>query len=239
MEQLSEAGRLGGVFHAPAETFPDVSAHGRWWVPALIMGVMGLLFVTLFVQRVGFDRMIQKTIDASPQMQDLPADKKADAIAMQRKIMPPVMYTMPVVGVLAGIIIVGGVLLFVMNGLMDAGLRFKNALNICAYSMLPASVVSSVLMVVVMFLKSPDEFDIEHPLAFNLGAFLSPDSTSKYLVSLASSFDLFTFWMIALMAIGFSAAVGAKKLPFSKALIGILIPWGVWVLCKVGLAALR
>lgn len=237
--ELSEAGRLSGVFHSPAETFPDVAERGRWWVPALIMVVMGVIFVSLFVQRVGYDRMIQRTTEASKQMQDMPADKKAEAMAMQRKIMPAIMYSIPLAGTLTGIIIVGGVLLFVMNGLMDAGLRYKHSLNICSYAMLPASVVSSVLMCVVMYLKPPDEFDIEHALAFNAGAFFNPDSTSKYLVSLATSFDLFTFWMIALMAIGFSVTVGPKKLPFSKALIGVLIPWGFWVLAKIGFAALR
>ena len=238
MEQLSEAGRLSGVFHAPAETFPDVAERGHWWIPALIMIVMGLIFVSLFVQRVGFDRMIQKTMEASTRMQDMPADQKAAAVAMQRKMMPVFMYAGPPVATLMGIIIVGGVLLFVMNSLMDAGLRYKQSLNISAYAMLPAGLVSSVLTCVVMFIKPPDEFDIEHALAFNAGAFL-PEAASKYLVSLASSFDLFTFWTIALMAIGFSVTVGARKLPFSKALIAIVIPWGFWVLIKMGLAAFR
>ena len=237
--ELSEAGRLSGVFHAPAETFPDVAERGHWWIPALIMVVIGMIFAALFVQRVGYDRMIRKSFESSTQLQELPADKKAEAMAMQRKMMPPIMFGGPVAFTLIGIVIVAGVLLFVMNGLMDAGLRYKHALNICSYAMLPASVVSSVLMCVVMYLKSPDEFDIERALAFNAGAFLNPDSTSKYLVSLATSFDLFTFWMIALMAIGFSVTVGPKKLPFSKALIGVLVPWGFWVLAKIGFAALR
>lgn len=239
MESLSEAGRLSGVFHAPGETFADVAEHGRWWIPAIIMIVMGLLFATLFVQRVGYDRMIQKAFETNTQLQDLPADKKADAVAMQRKIMPVAMFAGPPVFTVVGIAVVAGVLLFLMNGLMDAGVRYKNSLNICAYAMLPASVVSVILMCVVMLLKAPDEFDIERPLAFNAGAFLNPESTAKWLVSLASSLDLFTFWMIALMALGFSVTAGPKKLPFGKALTGVLLPWGLWVLAKAGLSALR
>ena len=239
MEQLSEAGRLSGVFHAPAETFADVSERGRWWIPALIMVVLSLIFVMLFTQRVGYERMIQKTFETNSQLQDLPADKKADAVAMQRKIVPYALHIGPVAAIVIGIVVVAGVLLFLMNGLMDAGLRYKNSLNICSYAMLPASVVSTVLTCIVMYLKSPDDFDIERPLAFNAGAFLNPDSTAKWLQSLASSLDIFTFWMIALMAIGFSVAAGAKKLPFSKALTGILIPWGLWVLIKMGFSTLR
>ena len=239
MAPLSEAGRLSGVFHAPGETFADVAERGRWWIPALIMIVISVLFISLFVQRVGYDRMIQKAMDSNPQLQDMPADKKADAVAMQHKIMPYILHLSPVVGTVIMIVVVAGVMLFLMNGLMDAGLKYKNSLNICSYAMLPASLVSGVLMCVVLFLKAPDEFDIERPLAFNAGAFLNPDSTSKWLVSLASSFDLFTFWTIALMAVGFSAAAGPRKLPFTKALTGILIAWAVWVLIKVGFAAMR
>lgn len=238
MEPLSEAGRLSGVFHAPGETFPDVSERGRWWIPAIIMIVMGLTFITLFVQRVGYDRMIQKTFETNPQLQNIPAERRAEAIATQRKIMPIILHVAPPVATLAGIAVVAGVLLFLMNGLMDAGLRYKNSLNICAYGMFPASLASTVLTVIVMYLKPPEDFDIERPLAFNLGAFLNPDSASKWLTALASSIDLFTLWMIVLIALGFSAAVGARKLPFSKALTGVLIPWGLWVLGKVGLAAL-
>ncbi len=203
------------------------------------MMVMGLLFVSLFTQRVGYDRMIQKSFESNTQLQDLPADKKADAVAMQRKIMPYILHVSPVAGTLVMLLVVAGVLLFLMNGLMDAGLKYKNALNISAYAMLPAGIVSGILMCVVMYLKAPDEFDIERPLAFNAGAFLNPDTTSKWLTALASSFDIFTFWTIALMAIGFSAAAGPRKLPFSKALTGILVAWGVWVLIKVGFSALR
>ena len=239
MEPLSEVGRLTGVIHAPAETFPDVAERGRWWIPTLLMVVMGVIFITLFVQHVGYERMIQKAMESSPQLQDMPADKKAEAVAMQRKIMPYMLRASPIAGTVVMVIVIAGVLLFLMNGLMDAGIKYKNSLNVVAYAMLPAGLVAGVLMCVVMFLKAPDEFDIERPLAFNAGAFLNPDSTSKWLESLATSFDLFTFWTIALMAIGFSAAAGPRRLPFSKSLTGILIAWGLWVVIKVGIAAMR
>jgi hypothetical protein len=59
----------------------------------------------------------------------------------------------------------------------------------------------------------------------------------KWLMSLATSLDLFTIWALVLLAIGFSTA--ARKLSFSKALITIAIPWLIWVLAMMALASFQ
>src|ERR1022692_1608204 len=50
------------------------------------------------------------------------------------------------------------------------------------------------------------------------------------LYSLASSFDLFSFWTILLLAVGISVA--ARKFALSKALVAVVLPWGVLVVVK-------
>jgi hypothetical protein len=101
---------------------------------------------------------------------------------------------------------------------------------ISAYAMLPGF-ISSILAIVVMFIKNPDEFNLQNPLAFNLGAFMEPPPNSgKFIYSLASSFDLFSFWTILLLAVGISVA--ARKFAFSKALVAVVLPWGVLVVVK-------
>jgi hypothetical protein len=86
-----------------------------------------------------------------------------------------------------------------------------------------------------MFMKDPEDFDIQRPLAFNLGAFL-PDSAPRWVTMGASSFDLFSFWIIALMAIGISSSV--RRISFTKAFITILFPWALVVGLRVVLAVL-
>ena len=51
----------------------------------------------------------------------------------------------------------------------------------------------------------------------------------------AESLDLFTAWFMFLLASGFGVAI---RKPTSGALWGVVIPWAVYVLGKVGLAAL-
>ena len=52
-------------------------------------------------------------------------------------------------------------------------------------------------------------------------------------MSLLTSFDLFTFWVIVLQAVGFSTA-SPKKVSFVKALTIIVAVWACYVLLKVG-----
>jgi hypothetical protein len=56
-----------------------------------------------------------------------------------------------------------------------------------------------------LFLKELATVDLQNPVASNPGAVL-PDDTSKWLVALLSSVDIFAIWTMILLAIGFSAA---------------------------------
>jgi hypothetical protein len=94
----------------------------------------------------------------------------------------------------------------------------------------------SALMLVVMYLKPADEFDLQNPLAFNVGAFL-PEGAPKWLQSLGTSIDLFSFWIMALLALAFSVA-GTKRIGFGKAFGAVIGTWLAYVVCKVGWAAI-
>ena len=142
-----------------------------------------------------------------------------------------------VVGVALGALVIAVVLMGLMNWLGGAGVSFRQAFSVTSYAFLP-SAISSILALVVMLLKNPEDFDLQNPLPANLGAFLSPQDTPKWLHALASSFDLFSFWLMLLLALGFSVASG-KKLKFGKALTLILVPWALVVLIKMGVAGLQ
>ena len=136
----------------------------------------------------------------------------------------------PAVAVPVVMVITAGVLMLMMNSVMGGQTTYKQSLAVVAYASL-TGLVSGVLSIIVLYIKSPDDFDIRNPLAFNGGAFVSADAP-KWVTALASSFDLFTFWTIALMAVGYAATT--RKLTWGKAFTGIVVMWAVWVLCKVG-----
>lgn len=236
MAEMSEAGRLAGVFGSPSAAFADIAERPRWGlVPLIIIVLTSLLFMWFFNQRVGWDRFVNSNLANNPRIEQLPADQKAQVLAQQRKILPIIGWVGPVVFTPIGIAIAAGVLLGVFNLAMGAQFKFKNLFSVASYGSLPGA-LHSLLAIGVMYLKDPDDFNLEKPTAFNLGAFLSPDSTPKWLQSLGGSVDLFMIWVAVLIAIGIQML--DRKRSFGTCLMGVLIPWLIFVLCKAGWAAM-
>ena len=232
---MSEASRVVGVITSPDKAFADIAQRPRWIVPMLLVILSSLSLIWFFNQRVGWDRFINTTIANDPRIEKLPPEQKATVLAQQRKFVPIMGWVAPVVFTPVVTAIVALILLGVFNLAMGAQFKFKNLFSIATYSGLPG-VIHSLLAILVMHLKEPDEFDLQHPTAFNLGAILDPDKSAKWLQSLLGSFDLFIFWSIVLLAIGIRAL--DRKRSFGSCLAGVLIPWVIWVVCKTGWAAM-
>ncbi len=66
---------------------------------------------------------------------------------------------------------------------------------------------------------------------------MDPLTTSKFVYTVATWFDLFSIWIILLIATGLKAAAG-KKLSFGGALFAVVLPWVIVILCAAGFASL-
>jgi hypothetical protein len=230
---MSEASRLIGVFVSPGSTFPDIARRPRWWIPLILLASMAMITTIAYGRHVGWERVVRQSIERNPRMDQLSAQQREQAIVVSTRIASYGGYATPLTSAIS-ILVVSAVLIFLFNVLMSADLKFPSVMGIVAYSFLPF-LISGALTMVVMFMKDPEDFDIQRPLAFNLGAFL-PDSTPRWAIVGASSFDLFSFWIIALMAIGISSSV--RRISFTKAFVTILFPWALVVGLRVTLAAL-
>jgi hypothetical protein len=87
----------------------------------------------------------------------------------------------------------------------------------------------------IIFFGDPDRFNPNNPMPTNPGFFMNPLETSKPLLAFAGSLDLFSFWFIALLGIGYSAASGGKVKAFSISAL-FFGCWLVFVLIRVGFA---
>lgn len=234
---LSEFSRIAGVFTDPPAVFADVAERGRWWLVLLALIALHGIVMTAMIERVGYERMIERAFEQNPRLQELRPEQRLQAMEQQRRFLPLALRVLPPLTTAAALFAVAGVLLFSYRMLLDADAGYRHALNITAYSWLPPAVAGNAMFLALLYLKPPDDFDAEAAGSLSLGSFL-PRDTAPWLRSLANSFDLFTLWAIALIAAGFSAHCGRRKMPFGRALRGVLAPWAVYVLGKMGLAAL-
>lgn len=232
--QMGAFARITGVFFEPGKTFADIGRKPTWVIPLLLLIAVTIAVTFTMGQKIGWEQMVRQQMEANPRTAQLPAEQREQQIAMGVRFGSMFAYAIPVF-MPVYYLILSGVLLAV-TAMMSAGLKFKQVFAVVVHANLPG-LVSAVLMIVVMFLKNPSDFNAQNPLAFNPAAFMDPLTSSKFLYSLASSLDLFSFWIIFLLATGLHAAAG-KRLSFGGALTAVIAPWAIWVLGKSALAGL-
>lgn len=227
---LSELSRLSAVFFDPQRAFADIVARPRWVVPLLLSVLVAVAFVYLYSQRVGWARYLERTLEKNPQMQALSIEQRQQVIERQLPLVSTFGYVGAVAGTALSVLVVAGVLLWVSNLVLGAELVFRRMFAVTCYGFLP-NALAGLLGILMLFLKAPEDFDVENPTAFNIGAYLDAEATPKWLVAIASSIDLFSIWVMLLLALGMAAA--SRKLSFGKALAAVVSVWVVWVALKV------
>jgi hypothetical protein len=236
--QVSSVGRIFGVIFSPKPTFESIVQRPTWILPLILVCLTSVTVLFLFGQRVGWrgfmERQDQTNARLQKQMESMTPEKREEMLETQTKFASIFGYVGVVLGTFIGALLVAAVLLAAFNLIAGAKVGFTTSLGIVAHSWVPGIIVG-LLGILIIFLKDPSTVDIQHLVATNPGAFLSDDAP-KWRESLLSSFDLFVFWYIILMSIGYSAT-NPKKISFGKAFGTVVGVWLLYVIVKVGFAA--
>lgn len=233
-ERVNSIGRIFGALFSPKATFESIARRPTWFLPLLVLTLLSLGVVGLFGHRGGWPSFFQRQIATNTRMQQMPPDQQQRVLEAQLKYGPPVVYAEIVIIFFVGAVIIAAIFMGIFNGLTGTKVRFKTSLGIVAHAWVPG-LISGFLGVLVIALKDPSTVDLQNIVASNAGAFVSSDS-ARWLIALLGSFDLFSVWMMILLAIGYNAAA-PKKLSFGTAFAWIFAVWFVYVLAKVGLTA--
>jgi hypothetical protein len=113
-------------------------------------------------------------------------------------------------------------------------LAFRQSFGVTSHALLPYIGTSMLLILFVTRLDLVNPNDLGDLTRSNPG-FLVDRSANPVLHSLASSLDIFTLWVLALLVIGFSIAANAPRKRAAAVIVGL---WGLYVLGKAGVAAL-
>ena len=232
--QTGTLGRMIGALLNPRSTFEDIVHRPSWVAPIVLLSILSLAVTTLFSQRVGWEQFMRKNFEQSPRTAQMTPEQRQQALDRAVPIAKTIGYIGATIGYSVIALLLAAIFLGVFNLIAGAGLRYNTSLGIVAHALMPGA-ISGVLAIVLLYLKDPDTIDLEHLVGSNLGTFLGSD-TPRWLITLASSIDLFAFWIIFLLATGFSVA-SPKKVTMGKALGVIVGLWAAYVLVKVGWAA--
>jgi Yip1-like protein len=230
---IGPIGRIVGVFFSPKATFEDIARKPGWIAPILLTTVLSIISVTALNQRMNWRDYIIQQIEKSPRAAQLSAEQKQQQAETGAKFTVGIVYASGLLVPICFALFVGLVMWGAYNLLAGAGATFSQAFSFVAHAGL-VGIISTPLFLLVLFLKPPGTIDPENPLATNLAALLSDDA-AKWLVALCKSFDVFTFWTLILIAIGF-AAVSPRKLKGAKSFTIAFSVWAVYVVLRVGWA---
>lgn len=219
---LSEGRRLAYTFFAPSKTFTDLRRDASWWAPWLIIAIVGLLFVYVIDQKVGFQKVSENLIQLRPKqaerIDNMPADQRQRIMQQQATIAKGISYAVPVIALLVYAVF-AGVLFATLKFAGGSDLKYKTLFALIVYTRLPEVLMSVLAMFSLLAGVSGDGFNIQNPLATNPGYFVGPDG-SPVVRALLTPLDVFTIWTLILTA------------------FAIVFGWFAFiVLARVGLAA--
>jgi hypothetical protein len=230
-------GRLSAILFEPGKVFEEIKRRPTWvgiWVVLALVATAGQYVA---VTRVDNETYMRQALAWNPLTKNMAEDQIQKILSQPRSAFQ---HYMPValasVTTLIVYLFLAGVFLlaFVLTG---ASLTYKKALAVTFWAMAPPAIILTLLAIVFMLVKEPDSLDvidISRNVASN-PAVAVDGKTNPLLHSLLARIDLFSFWTIYLLALGF-ATVAETKL--GKAAGVIVVLWGIYVVIRIGISML-
>jgi hypothetical protein len=247
-ERMPTGSTLGNIFFSPADVFSNLRRHPRWLIAALIMSIMSVTYTSLFVSRIGSDRIVNFTIDKTLEMPMISNNEDAKkgveegrekALAEAKD--PVIRTGQAISGFAASVFgyafLAAIFLLFAMA--MGGKLNFWQAFSATVYASFPVAVIRFFLNSTLLFIKDPTDI---HPILGqqtliqdNLN-FLVTSAEHPVIFTLLGSLSLLLFYWVWMTATGLKNA--GEKVTGTIAWSAALGLYFLLVVFGIGMAAL-
>jgi amino acid transporter len=237
VQPMSTAQTLVGIFFSPARVFESFRERPRFLSAALIVLASTVFLSVLFLNRVGYERVIRSTIETSPQAATLTPEQRERGVGIYLSPLGrAITYGKPIIATILGIA-AGAAIYLLGSFLAKRTMHYKQALAVWTYSSLPPTIITTLLGVLILFSRSAKDID---PMTrggiarTNLSVLVDPSLHPMLAVALRS-FDLFAFYGL------FLAALGLRKTARIQPAISwaiVLVPWVIGLLFQLARAAL-
>jgi hypothetical protein len=225
---LSQVERVVDTFVSPSKTFNDILRNTTWWLPFLLAVVVTLGVTFVIDKQVGFERVVENVIHASPKQEDQLSSLTPEQRATRLKGMSAgyryTSYASPIFILLFSA--VGALMLWgSFNFGLGARTTFGQMFCLWMYCSLPRLLSGLLTVVTIYFGGNSDSFDLKDPVGTNIGYYL-PDA-APWLKTALGFFDVIGLWTLVLLVIG--TAIVAKVSRGKAA--AVIVGW--WVLILV------
>jgi hypothetical protein len=223
------------VYFSPREAFTRIVRAPSFLLPLAAYAVLVLGFTGIWMNKMDAREFMKVQIEESGRADKIPAEQREAIIEQQAKWMPVFAWVMGPVGIAVTLLVIAGVLMFVYRFFYSSEVTFRQAFAIVTWIFFAVSLVTTPLLLLVLQLKGDWNINPQEAIQANLGLLLDKSSAAKPLWALLSSIDVFSLWMIFLLAVGFGVA---SRKTTGSAIWGVAVPWALIVLGKVAWAAM-
>jgi len=242
--ELGTLARLTGVFFSPAKTFESIARKPGWdWLVPVFL-VMAAFFVSqsATVPKKDIDDAVKNQMKIVDKMAgaNLDAKQREEIVEKTRlgleKQKSPVRRALTTLFIFIPVLIVP----LIYHGIAASfGAKTKYLTVVAGYAYTQViQIIPQLLTAVVAFPQeslNASDVDFARVLKSNVGAFLDFDTTSKAVLAVASSLDVFDFWAFFVGSIALSKTTRFSPKAARYAVGGV---WLLYILLKVVLGSL-
>jgi hypothetical protein len=222
--------RIPGVFFMPVRTFESIARRPTWLAPLLLWTAVSIAVTSILIPRIDFDRMMRARLERGGQT--VPEDRIQAAVAMQKRL-APILYnaiafvTPAVFSLLVAAVFWGSFKSFGWD------MSFKQGFGVTTHAFLPGVLGSLIFIPVLLRQQAADPTTLGDLLRSNLGFLV--DRKHAVLHALMQSVDIFSFWTLALLIVGFAASARVSR---KSAAAIVIVVWVLFVIGKAGFAGI-
>lgn len=232
---LSQMGRLLNTFVAPSATFEDILRSTSWWLPFVLILVLSTAATYTVDRQVGFSRVAENAVQASPkqaeQLAELTPAQRAVQMRQRATGTKYIAYALPVLLLLI-FAIYAAIMLGTFNFGLGARMTYGQVFAVIIYASLPYLLVSLLTIVTVLWGGNAEGFDLQNPVGTNVAYYL-PDA-APWLKALLSQIDVVKLWTLVLTVLGLKVV---SKRPMGQAAAAVVGWWLLIVLISVAATA--
>lgn len=220
--EMSTGETLTSIFFEPGRVFEAMRARPRFLVVGLILIALTVLVTVLLFQKVDFTEFMRERLANSPQAAQMTEEQKEKTTRLTKialQFLPPISLA---------VIFAAGAGLYLLGVMaMGKSITYKQALAVWVYSSFPPGIITGILSIIMIFIKSADQIDLTRPggnlLVTNPSALMG-EGTSRMLLAALASFDLLKLYGM------FLAALGLRKVARLSSGAAWAIVLGIWLL---------
>lgn len=232
--EMSAADRVLGVFTEPVQTFASIARKPDFLAPLIAMMAITIATTEILLNRVGAEQIVRKSLEESGRASTMSPDQLQNAVHGGAAITTIIMHVSGVIGAPIFILIMAVIGMFIMKLVYGRPVGFKTAFSLAAYADLPMF-LAGILGILVIAFGDPGSINPRNLTPTNIGFFMDSAAASKALLSIGTSIDFFSFWLMGLLGIAFASTTANKVKPRSVffCFLGL---WVIFVLLRAGLS---